>query len=151
MNTNTISNITHTFTITIDETKMVEELTIEGKYNWSNSYITSENFPRPEDGTKAEKNIVLFHFEKEMTSEQVIAEMEKEGYRPATTHELLALGIAEPKLQSEFPIIALGSVCVLCGGGRVALLNGCVSKRGLDLDGFDCDWGDCRRFAGAKL
>ncbi len=111
--------ITDTFTILVDETKMVEELVFEGKYDRSNSDVVSKNFPCPKNGTKDNKNIVLFHFGKMMTSEQVIAKMDREGYRPATVHELLALGACHPDLQRQFPIIALGSVCVLNGKRRV--------------------------------
>lgn len=145
----TISHITHTFTVLVDETKTVEELTTEGKYHGSNSDVTSKNFPRPENGTKTEKDIVLFHFGKEMTSEQVIAEMDKEGCRPAIAHELLALGISQQDLQREFPIIALGSVCVLVDLRCVAVLDEFAGNRKLNLHWFDVAWYDgiCR-FAG---
>ncbi|MCG2694907.1 hypothetical protein L6261_02375 [Candidatus Parcubacteria bacterium] len=150
MNKNKVesSYITHIFTFLVDETKTVEELVAEGKYNWSNSDVTSKNFPRPENGTKTEKEIALFYFNKTMTSEQVIAEMDKVGYRPATIWELLALGIAQPNLQMEFPIIALGSICVLGGERHVAGLCRDAVVRNLPLGWFDLDWHVHCRFAG---
>ncbi|MCG2694619.1 hypothetical protein L6261_00860, partial [Candidatus Parcubacteria bacterium] len=120
----------------------------EGKYDWSNSDVTSKNFPRSENGTKGEREVALFHFNKTMTSEQVIAEMDKVGYRPATIWELLGLGIAQPNLQREFPIIALGSVCVLDGLRLVAILCRYAVGRYLSLGWFGGDWRDVCRFAG---
>ena len=144
------SSVTHTSTITVDETKTVEDLTAEGKYKWSNSDVTSEKFPRPENGTRSERKIALFHFGKEMTSEQVIAEMDKEGFRQATIHELLALGIAQPELQKDFPIISLGSVCVLNGRRLVAILYENAGYRGLRLSWFDLGWSGHCRFVGVR-
>jgi len=146
----TISHITHFFTVLIDETRTVEELTAEGKYDWSNRNVTSKNFPRSKGGTGMEKDIALFHFRKTMTSEQVIAEMEKENYRPATCQELLALGIAQQELQRDFPIIALGSVCVLDGNRCVAVLYGGAVGRSLRLYWFDDDWDDVCRFGAVR-
>jgi undecaprenyl-diphosphatase len=54
----------------------------------------------------------LFHFNRDISSEDAIAEMDKDGFRPATLAELLALGEAQPELQKQFPIIALSSVCL---------------------------------------
>ncbi|MFC1623604.1 hypothetical protein ACFL05_00595 [Patescibacteria group bacterium] len=142
--------ITHTFTILVDETKTVEELVKEGKFDWSNDDIISKNFPQPEGGAKSEKEIALFHFNKTMTSDDVIAEMDKDGYRPATIWELLGLGIIQPDLQREFPIIALGSVCVLLGGRRVAGLYRHAGERPLDLGWFVDSWSDFCRFAGVR-
>jgi len=142
--------ITHTFTILVDETKTVEELVVEGNYDWSDSNVTSKNFPRSEEGTKDKKEVALFHFNKTMTSEDVIAEMKKDGYRPATIFELLALGVTQPELQRGFPIIALGSDCTLVGGRRVAYLYEDADGRGLDLGWLGSDWGDGCRFVGLR-
>ncbi len=139
-----------TILLTVDETKTVEDLVTEGKYDWSNSNVTSENFSCPENGTKIEKNIVLFHFGKEMTSEQVIAKMDKAGYRPGIIHELLALGIVQPDLQREFPIIALGSVCLLDGDLVVVDLVESAGERGLGLALFVHDWTAKCRFLGVR-
>ena len=142
--------ITHTFTILVDETKTVEELVVEGNYDWSNSNVTSKNFPRSEEGTKDKKEVALFHFNKTMTSEDVIAEMKKDGYRPATIFELLALGVTQPELQRGFPIIALGSDCTLDGGRHVADLYGVAGGRGLGLGWLGGDWSVGCRFVGLR-
>ena len=141
MNTNTTFNITHTtFTVTVDETKTVEELVSEGghdHHDWDGLRINSKNFPRHENGAKSEKDIVLFHFGKKMTSGRIVGEMEKEGYRPATAHELLSLGIAHPELQREFPVVALGFPSISLWGRRAAYGH-C----------FEHNWAGCHRFAG---
>lgn len=80
-----------------------------GKYDWVNSDITEVNFPMP-------ANLVLgaeskpFHFNRNISSENAIKEMAKEGYRPATIWDLLDFGAKNPELQRQFPIVALGSV-----------------------------------------
>jgi|SRR3989339_35170 len=142
--------ITHTFTILVDETKTVEELVVEGNYDWSDSNVTSKNFPRSEEGTKDKKEVALFHFNKTMTSEDVIAEMKKDGYRPATIFELLALGVTQPELQRGFPIIALGSDCTLDGSRPVACLCGSAGVRDLYLSWLGLDWSDRCRFVGLR-
>ena len=70
------------------------------------------------------------------------------GYRPAELHELLAFGEKYPKLELEFPIVALGSVwpgwnCV----GFVPCLDGRGSKRHLDLHWIKNDW---QRYVGLR-
>ena len=145
-----VSYITHTFTILVDETKTVEELVVEGNYDWSDSNVTSKNFPRSEEGTKDKKEVALFHFNKTMTSEDVIAEMKKDGYRPATIFELLALGVTQPELQRGFPIIALGSDCTLDGSRPVACLCGSAGVRDLYLSWLGLDWSDRCRFVGLR-
>jgi len=142
--------ITHTFTILVDETKTVEELVVEGNYDWSDSNVTSKNFPRSEEGTKDKKEVALFHFNKTMTSEDVIAEMKKDGYRPATIFELLALGVTQPELQRGFPIIALGSDCTFDGSRHVAYLYESAGGRNLHLLWLDNDWNDYCRFVGLR-
>ncbi|OGD67124.1 hypothetical protein A2442_01870 [Candidatus Campbellbacteria bacterium RIFOXYC2_FULL_35_25] len=145
-----VSYITHTFTILVDETKTVEELVVEGNYDWSDSNVTSKNFPRSEEGTKDKKEVALFHFNKTMTSEDVIAEMKKDGYRPATIFELLALGVTQPELQRGFPIIALGSDCTFDGSRHVAYLYESAGGRNLHLLWLDNDWNDYCRFVGLR-
>ena len=133
-------------TVLVDETKTVEELISEGKYDWSNDNITSKNFPLPEDGKIEKREVRLFHFEKMMTSEEAIAEMDKEGYRPATIWELLGLG----RLQREFPVIVLGSVCVVDGRRHVAYLYVLDGRHSLSLRWFDFGWGDYCCFVGVR-
>lgn len=98
-------------TINIDYTKTINELIKDGKYNWVNSGVTAENFSiSPEMTEKKEVSAKLFHFNRDISSEDVISEMDKVGYRPANLTELLSWGILFPELQKQFPIVALGAV-----------------------------------------
>lgn len=73
--------------------------------------------------------------------------MAKDGKRPATLRELLAFGEANPELQREFPIIALGSVWVYRRGDRrVVCLGRYGSERRLRLDWYEYCWLACCRF-----
>ncbi len=140
--------ITHTFMVPVDETISVEEAIKLGKFDWANDDITSKTFPKLKDGKKVDKEVAIFHFNKSISSKDAIAEMDKAGYKPATIQDLLGLSVKEPNLQRKFPIVALGSVCKLCGRRRVAYLSESGSRRRLSLDWFVEDWRARYRFAG---
>jgi hypothetical protein len=138
-------------TITIDHDRSVEEMVRAGKYDWSNDDITSKHFLSDRKGT-TQVRIQLIHFNRAMESDDVLHELDKQGLRPATLPELLALGEKHPELQRQFPIVALGSVWRrLFGDRRVACLYGHVGGRRLRLNWFDGRWcGDCRFAAVSK-
>jgi hypothetical protein len=147
--TKAASFITHTFTVLVDETKTVEEQ-VKDKFDWVNENITSKNFPKPAKGQKLEKEVFLFHFGKNMSSEAVIAEMDKSGYKPATIWDLLALALKEPNLQRKFWIVALGSSCELGGDRSVPCLDEGSNERRLSLIYSGDEWRGSGRFAGVR-
>ena len=53
--------------------------------------------------------IHLVHLGREATTLEVLSELSRRNLRPATLRELLALGAAQPVLQREFYVVALGS------------------------------------------
>lgn len=121
-----------------------------GSYDWADPNITAEHFPAKRTG-KAELNIELLHFGKDISSDDVLAVLDAQGLRPAEPRELLALGATHPELQREFPIIALGSVWQGPGSGRrVAYLDGSGSERSLDLHWFVDGWNERCRFAAVR-
>ncbi|OGD70184.1 hypothetical protein A3I18_00960 [Candidatus Campbellbacteria bacterium RIFCSPLOWO2_02_FULL_35_11] len=129
------------YMILVDETKAVEELVTEGMYDQSSDDVTSVNFPQP-NPKREERETALFHSG---------AEMDKAGYWPGTIHDLLGFGIAQPDLQREFSIIALGSVCLLYGNRRyVAGLCEVAGGRRISLVCFDTTWGARCRFLGVR-
>jgi len=142
-----ISFVARTITVLVDETKTVDELVKACKFDWANSNINSVNFPNPAGGTTGDQELALFYFSKTMSSDAVSADMDKEGYEPATIWDLLALAQKEPNLQRQFPIIAMKSVwrdsdrrrCVPC-------LYGGAPGRGLSLSYLDDVWSDGCRF-----
>ncbi len=137
--------LTTIYEILVDHTLSLRELITLGNYDWVNENITEKNFPREGSG-KVSLKAELLHFGRNISSENVITEMKKLGYRPATIWELLAFGTQNPELQRQFPIVALGSICVLSGYRLVPLLHGGGSGRFLGLRWFDGGWGGSCRF-----
>jgi hypothetical protein len=148
--TKVVSYIVATFTVTVDETVSVEDTVKTGKFDWSNDNITSKNFPKITDGQKSDREVTIFHFNKTVYSESVIAEMDKAGYRPANIWDLIGLAIKEPDLQRKFPIVAFGSVCGLGGDRRVPFLYEFSSECSLNLDYFGNGWGGNVRFLAVR-
>jgi hypothetical protein len=126
-----------------------ERITL-GKYGWVNPDITENNFPNKiEKDYKVECK--LFHFNKSISSESVIAEMEKEGFKPANILELLKLGEIQPELQKQFPIVALGPAWRLADGSRfVPVLFFGDGRRGLNLYWFEDGWLGSYWFLGVR-
>ncbi len=60
---------------------MIESL----EFDHVNNNITSENFPEQE----IRGEVKIFHFDRFISSEDVIKEMKQEGYEPANLYELL--------------------------------------------------------------
>jgi hypothetical protein len=139
--------------LTVDYGQTLEQMIANGKYNWHNSNITEKNFPLPA-GLVGEKIVVsakLFYFSSVISSKEAIAEMNKDGYRPATLAELLALGEARPDLQRQFPILALGSVWRDVNGyHHVSCLGVNDLERELSLYWFGSDWDASCRFLAVR-
>ncbi len=125
------------FRILVDYSLPLEDMIRAGNYDWVGSSII-QNFPSNCDWGVHGVTAELFHFDRTMNSDEAIAEMEEQGYRPATIVELLAFGAEHPELQREFPIFALGSVSPSHPGPRcVPYLSSASSKRHLGLARFD--------------
>jgi hypothetical protein len=127
-------------TVPVDETRTVEDELKEIAFDWVNNDITSINFPVHEDGKSSEKEIFLFNFERKILGAEVIAEMDKAGYRPATVWELIGLVQKEPNLPKQFPLVALGSVCKLNGDYCVVHLSEQPSFFRMNLYLLGRDW-----------
>ena len=138
------------FRLTVNYDLSVEDMVKLGKYDWTNSDITSEHFPVTRQG-KSEVEVELVHFDRVMSSNDVLRELDKQGYRPADLRELLDFGAAYPEEQRKYPIAALGSVWQLPNGRRrVADLVGSAGYRGLGLDWLEDDWNEFWRFLAVR-
>jgi len=138
------------FSIVVDYSLSLAEMVKAGKYDWVNDDITAKHFPAKGEGKK-ELAIELIHFNRRTSSEEALQEMDKQGFRPATIEELLALGSAYPELQRKFPIAALGSVWQDPNGYRhVPCLGESVSRRSLHLHWLGGGWGGDWRFAAVR-
>lgn len=143
-------SVKNLFTLAVDYSRSLEQMVGAGKYDWMNDNITGNNFPHQSLGV-VEQRCKLFHFNRSISSEDVITEMKKEGFIPADTATLCVFGEKFPEKQREFPIVALGQVWRSASGDRgVAYLNGVGAGRGLSLDWFDFDWSGDYRFLAVR-
>ena len=108
-----------------------------GNYEWQPHSSCAEI-----DQTPGERIMLVKHFSRNTTSEANIVEMGKLGYRPATHLEAYAFAKANPELQRQFWIVALGSFTWHDDYHRVALLRGDADRRGLGDYWFEYKW-DC--------
>ena len=141
----------NTFKLTVDCSQSLKQMIQAGKYDWVNDDITAKHFPPPAGGQggkgKVEAVFELAHFNKYISSEDAIAELKKQGFRPAKIEELLAFGEKYPEEQRKYPIVALGSVWQDWSGyRRVASLWCAGSSRGLGLLWFERGWDGGYRF-----
>ena len=128
----------------------VEDAVALGRYDWANSDIASKNFSTKRTG-KANLTIELPHFNRTISTEGALRELDRMGMRSAELHELLAFGEKYPDVQREFPIVALGSVWRSRDGGRhVPCLSGGGSGRSLRLRWIVSGWNDVYRFAAVR-
>lgn len=138
-----------TFTVLVDYSRTLAAMIAAGRYDYVNPDITTEHFPIQGEGRR-ELRVALFHFNRVMSSEQVIAELDSQGFRPAKLEELLALGETRPELQKEFPIVGLGSGWPRPrddGGRSAPFLYWGGLERSLGLRWFRDSWRALCRFA----
>lgn len=144
----TVTNNMPTFKVTVDVNLDLAAMIKAGKYDWVYEEITDKKFPSTKKGT-SEIDLVLVHLDRCATTKEVEAELDKRGLRAATIEELLALGAAQPELQRQFPIVALGSRCVLGAGEDVPVLD-FSNGRELSLGYCDNGWDDYFRFLAVR-
>ncbi len=139
--------------IFVDYDMSLEAMIQAGHYEVVHTDITAKLFPLSGTGKVAFEH-KLFHFNYNISSEDVIKKMNKQGFRPATIEELLAYGAALPEKQDRFPIIALGSIVEInndeYNDRYVTSLGKGNSEYCLDLDWFDVVWSDSCRFLAVR-
>ena len=139
-----------TFPLTLDYSQSLPTMIAAGGYDWVNSDITAEHFPITGEG-QIEVEVTLFHFNRSMSSEPVLEELDQAGFRPAKIEELVALGVKERDLQKKFPIVALGSVWRGSDGRRyVPDLDWSGRGRSLGLLWLGDEWVGSCRFAAVR-
>lgn len=80
-----------------------------GKYGEGDTHL-EENDRRSAGAASGRKEFRLFHFDHEVTAQEVADEMTNEKCRPADLRELLAFGAINCRLHEWFSIIALGAI-----------------------------------------
>lgn len=113
------------------------------QFDYVNSDIEA-NFPLTEPRSSEYR---LFHFDRYVTSEKAIEEIEKEGYSVATLSELLLW----KEWNGKDWVMALGSVAEVSGSRRVAGLGRRGSRRGLYLFWFGRRWYVHCRFLAVRV
>ena len=132
-----------------EETNMnkLEQLIKSLKFNYVNSNI--ENSFEYE---KSRGEVELINFNKIISSEEVLKELDKQGLIPANLTELLEFAKNKPNeaFNSDYLVIALGSVAGVDGERQVPYLRDWDDERWLDLYWFGGDWHDYFRFAAVR-
>jgi hypothetical protein len=78
--------------------------------------------------------VEFLQLDADMTTEEVLAFVDRNGFRPALPEETLAACIKNKDAQREAPIVCVGAFWVHPDGYRRALvLDGDSGKRGVDL------------------
>lgn len=80
------------------------------------------------------------HMDRDASTDEVLAEMDRKGLRPALYEELLGFAEKYPDEQRKHPIVALGSETCVRSCRRVACLWDDVDGRGLRLSWVVSDW-----------
>lgn len=141
--------ISNLFKIAVNYCMSLKDMISAGKYDGVNSDINDKNFPTEKHGHE-EVETRLIHFDRNISTENAIKELDKMDLRPANLAELLAFGAKYPDEQRKFPIVALGSVWRGMDDRFVAYLWGYSGTRGLDLDWFSYDWHALSRFLAVR-
>ena len=135
------------YVVTVNYGMDVKQAIEFGNYDWVGGDISQKNFPTKRKGN-VDIILKLIHFNRDISTDQVLEELDQMGYRPAELIELLAFGEKYPQVQREFPIIALDSVWQAIGGAHYAPgLSGPGSERALGLGCVQRDWDKTWRFA----
>jgi hypothetical protein len=143
------------FRIPVDYELSLAALIKRGRYDWSDSGITEEAFPRTRETAKlTEVRLVPAQLKPGHAtagSEESIDRLSSLSMRPAEARELLALGSLLPMLQTLHPIVALGSVVGEGGNRRIPALTSVGLERGLDLLWFSGALGARHRLLAVPL
>ncbi|MFA6593940.1 MAG: hypothetical protein WCT16_01655 [Candidatus Buchananbacteria bacterium] len=150
--------LTTAHNVIVDFSQNLEQMIVAGCYNWKNDNITANHFPIMGSGKQSVLIELLWFNQYFKDGDEVIAKLaevnawlteQKAGYkyRWATIAELLALGIAFPDLQRQFPIGALGSIWHPTGRRLFACLGRSGAGRYLRLCSLELGFDDFWRFA----
>lgn len=133
----------------VDYGKMLEQMIAAGHYDWATTDITANRFLIEGNGM-VEFEAVLFHFDKDISSEDAKEQIEQASYEVGKIEHILSFGANYPKEQLKFPILGLGSVGVVDGRCGFPCINGSESRRRLSLGWCDIVWSARCRFLGVR-
>lgn len=128
--------------------KTIRMLLNSGSYDWQNTDISDKNFPQYKTGNR-KILMQLVSFEKVIGTQDVLRRLKKSNLVPANPAELLTLGTIHPRIQLQYPIVALGQRWSLPNGDElvVCLAWHSMLRRVHLLCQFRRDWPAHCRFA----
>ena len=130
----------------IDYSQPIAGLIDKGKYDLVDINITDKNFPSTETGRRKIEEVV-FYFNRNISYENAMMEIDNAGCRQASPKELLNFGEKHPETQRKYPVVALGADW----NGQVCFLGQNGSKRSLGLYHLKDGWCGHYCFLGIRL
>ena len=129
--------------------RTLEEMITAGHYEDIDPKLNEKNFLVSPARFTA-KDAIIVTIDREMLTEDVVAEIDRRGLRPATIETLLAYGAEHPDEQRDGPIAALGSTFRSKETGEIGTpcLRGLLGGRdlGLSWHASSEEWRDSYRF-----
>jgi hypothetical protein len=131
----------------------LEDMLAEGGFNNSNvnTRINPMNFSTPREKELLNQSIRLkakiFDFEEDVSSEDVLLELDKEGFRPATLVELLALAKI---YHSSRAVASFGLMLKADNDSYVPYFFTNINGRKLDLHWFENGWNTSFHFLAVR-
>ena len=137
------------FVASIDYSLSLEQMISAGKYDWKNNDITAKNFPISGIGVQ-DVTFELVHFDRTISTQDATKEILARGLEVAKIEHLLAFGEKYPDEQRKYPIVALGSFCLLEDDRYYPSLNHSDDERHLALPWYRSGWFDVCRFLAVR-
>lgn len=139
------------FPVVVDYRKSLAQMIADAHLDRVDQNIHAANFRLPKKRTREDVILELVHLDRLITTSGAEHEVKKNRkLRLATLPEQLAFAAHYPDKQREFPIVALGSSCVLHGSRHVPYLWGSDSRRELGLPWYGGSWLADYRFLAAR-
>jgi hypothetical protein len=136
------------FCVSVDYEISIEEAVkkLSSHYDRKSPKITSRNFPTNRKG-RVDIALELIQLNRAISTNMVIREIDKSGYRPAEIRELLAFGESYPKVQYECCIAALGSIWKSQYSCYVPYFYRDGLKRNIGIRWIEHEWQKLSQFA----
>lgn len=129
--------------ISVDCNQTLEEMISACQCDWVRGDITLRWYPVLGEGKKTMR-VEIAHLNCDISPNGAIAEIAKNGARPASIGELLAFGTVFPEIQRRFRVVALGSFLEIQGSYNIPYLGMGSDGRSLDLLSCSVLDRDCR-------
>lgn len=136
------------YRITIGDGRSTEQLVEAGQYGYAHSCVTSENFRVRQVGGTHVREVMLVEFDREVTSDEALADAARLRLERPTYEDALYFGIEYPDVQRDGPVVFLHDPWFGYFGRRdVVCLWSNAGRRELGLEDFDGRWSVSYRFA----